>query len=47
MTLWSNPLHVDAFPVVRRMEAEVVRMCLTMFSGDSESCGTVSLYFQK
>lgn len=40
MTLWSNPLHVDAFPAVRRMEAEVVRMCLTMFNGDSESCGT-------
>ncbi|CUT99276.1 sphingosine 1 phosphate lyase 1 [Echinococcus multilocularis] len=42
MTLWSNPLHVDAFPAVRRMEAEVVRMCLTMFNGDSESCGTMT-----
>ncbi|KAL5964194.1 Sphingosine-1-phosphate lyase 1, partial [Taenia solium] len=42
MALWSNPLHVDAFPAIRRMEAEVVRMCLTMFNGDSESCGTMT-----
>ncbi|VDM30964.1 unnamed protein product [Hydatigera taeniaeformis] len=42
MTLWSNPLHVDAFPTIRRMEAEVVRMCLTMFNGDSKSCGTMT-----
>ncbi|VDM01886.1 unnamed protein product [Schistocephalus solidus] len=40
--LWTNPLHTDAFPSVRRMEAEVVRMCLTMFHGDENSCGTVS-----
>ncbi|VDD77651.1 unnamed protein product [Mesocestoides corti] len=42
MTLWSNPLHMDAFPAVRRMEAEVVRMCLTMFNGDADSCGTMT-----
>uniref|UniRef100_A0A0X3PAY8 sphinganine-1-phosphate aldolase n=1 Tax=Schistocephalus solidus TaxID=70667 RepID=A0A0X3PAY8_SCHSO len=40
--LWTNPLHTDAFPSVRRMEAEVVRMCLTMFHGDENSCGTMS-----
>ncbi|KAM7538691.1 hypothetical protein Aperf_G00000052387 [Anoplocephala perfoliata] len=40
--LWSNPLHVDAFPSIRRMEAEVVRMCLDLFHGDSQSCGTMT-----
>ncbi|KAL7058045.1 hypothetical protein AAHC03_016642 [Spirometra sp. Aus1] len=42
MYLWTNPLHADAFPSVRRMEAEVVRMCLTMFHGDENTCGTMS-----
>ena len=36
---WSNPLHADVFPDVRKMEAEVVRMVCDMFHGDSESCG--------
>lgn len=40
--LWSNPLHVDAFPAVRRMEAEVVSMCIDLFHGDSECCGTMT-----
>ncbi len=44
MTMWSNPLHVDAFPAVRRMEAEVVRMCISMFNGDAECCGTVRFH---
>ena len=39
---WTNPLHPDLFPDIRKMEAEVVRMCCTMFNGDSDSCGTVS-----
>ncbi|XP_053307154.1 sphingosine-1-phosphate lyase 1 [Spea bombifrons] len=39
---WSNPLHPDIFPGVRKMEAEVVRMTCTLFSGDPESCGTVT-----
>jgi glutamate/tyrosine decarboxylase-like PLP-dependent enzyme len=26
----SNPLHPDVFPGVRKMEAEVVRMCLDL-----------------
>ena len=38
---WTNPLHADVFPDVMKMEAEVVRMTLDMFNGDSESCGTV------
>ncbi|KAJ3610611.1 hypothetical protein NHX12_022703 [Muraenolepis orangiensis] len=39
---WSNPLHPDIFPGVRKMEAEVVRMTCTLFHGGPESCGTVT-----
>ncbi|KAI5107971.1 sphingosine-1-phosphate lyase 1 isoform X1 [Silurus meridionalis] len=39
---WSNPLHPDIFPGVRKMEAEVVRMTCSLFSGGPESCGTVT-----
>ncbi|ESO89041.1 hypothetical protein LOTGIDRAFT_228978 [Lottia gigantea] len=42
MFLWTNPLHPDVFPDIRKMEAEVVRMSCTLFHGDEESCGTVS-----
>ena len=27
------------------MEAEVVRMCCTIFGGTEKTCGTVSLYY--
>lgn len=43
MFAWSNPLHPDVFPDVRKMEAEVVRMCCTMFNGNEDTCGSVSL----
>ncbi|XP_072051008.1 sphingosine-1-phosphate lyase 1-like [Amphiura filiformis] len=39
---WSNPLHVDVFPSVRRMEAEVIAMCLKMFNGGQRSCGVMT-----
>ncbi|XP_035256088.1 sphingosine-1-phosphate lyase 1 [Anguilla anguilla] len=39
---WSNPLHPDVFPGVRKMEAEVVRMSCTLFHGGPRSCGTVT-----
>jgi len=42
MFAWANPLHPDVFPDVRKMEAEVVRMCCTMFNGDESSCGAVT-----
>nr|KAG5692678.1 hypothetical protein BaRGS_028478 [Batillaria attramentaria] len=42
MFAWTNPLHPDVFPDVRKMEAEVVRMCCTMFNGDSETSGSVT-----
>ena len=42
-TAYANPLNPDAFPGVRKMEAEVVRMCCNLFNGDPEtSCGTVN-----
>ncbi|KAJ8412806.1 hypothetical protein AAFF_G00117570 [Aldrovandia affinis] len=39
---WSNPLHPEIFPGVRKMEAEVVRMTCTLFHGGPRSCGTVT-----
>ncbi|KAJ8014327.1 hypothetical protein DPEC_G00039090 [Dallia pectoralis] len=39
---WSNPLHPDIFPGVRKMEAEVVRMTCSLFNGGPNSCGTVT-----
>ncbi|XP_051946274.1 sphingosine-1-phosphate lyase 1-like [Xyrauchen texanus] len=39
---WTNPLHPDIFPGVRKMEAEVVRMSCALFNGGTNSCGTVT-----
>lgn len=39
---WTNPLHPDIFPGVRKMEAEVVRMACALFNGGPDSCGTVT-----
>ncbi|XP_078463519.1 sphingosine-1-phosphate lyase 1 [Lampetra planeri] len=39
---WSNPLHPDVFPGVRKMEAEIVAMSLDLFHGGPEACGTVT-----
>ncbi|NP_001082938.1 sphingosine-1-phosphate lyase 1 [Danio rerio] len=39
---WTNPLHPDIFPGVRKMEAEVVRMTCALFNGGPDSCGTVT-----
>ena len=44
----SNSLHPDAFPAVRKMEAEVVSMCLRMYNnptgaGTMTSGGTESI----
>ncbi len=32
MAAWTNPLHPDAFPGIRKMEAEIVRMCCDLVS---------------
>ena len=42
MTAWSNPLHPGTFPGIRKMEAEVVRMCCNLFNGGPDSCGCIS-----
>ncbi|KAK0049039.1 sphingosine-1-phosphate lyase 1, partial [Biomphalaria pfeifferi] len=42
MFAWANPLHPDVFPDVRKMEAEIVRMCCSAFNGDHDSCGTLT-----
>ena len=39
---WSNPLHPDVFPAVRKMEGEVVKMCVHMFHGSEEACGSMT-----
>ncbi|XP_069836733.1 sphingosine-1-phosphate lyase 1 isoform X2 [Dendropsophus ebraccatus] len=39
---WSNPLHPDVFPGVRKMEAEIVRMACNLFHGGPETCGAVT-----
>jgi sphinganine-1-phosphate aldolase len=40
MFQWSNPLHVDCFGAVRKMEAEIVSMTLSMFHGEAAKSGT-------
>ena len=40
MFAWTNPLHAGVFPGVRQMEAEIVRMCTTLFGGGEDACGT-------
>lgn len=37
----SNPLHPDAFPTVRKMEAEVVAMCLRLY-GNPDGAGAMT-----
>lgn len=38
---YTNPLHSDIFPGICKMEAEVVRLVVNLFHGDSNACGTV------
>ncbi|PWN30943.1 sphinganine-1-phosphate aldolase [Jaminaea rosea] len=40
--LVSNPLHPDLFSGVRRMEAEIISMCLRMYNAPSSACGTTT-----
>lgn len=39
---YTNPLHVDIFPGICKMEAEVVRMTAQLFNGGKEACGTMT-----
>ena len=47
MTAFVNSLNPDAFPGIRKIEAEVVRMTLNLFNGNDKTCGTVSLVVQR
>lgn len=38
----SNPLHIEEFMPVCQMEAEIIRMVLNLYHGDSNSCGLVT-----
>jgi len=38
----TNPLHPDVFPGIRKMEAEVIEMCVDMFHGGPDACGAMS-----
>ena len=38
----TNPLHTDAFPGLRKMEAEIVAMACNTFNGGSDSCGCIT-----
>ncbi|CAL1706333.1 unnamed protein product [Somion occarium] len=38
----SNPLHPDVFPAVRKMEAEVVAMCLRIYNNPNGAGATTS-----
>ena len=39
---WTNPLHCDIFPQIRKMEAEVVQWCVKLFHGDSSAGGVMT-----
>ena len=39
---WTNPLHLDVFPHIRKMEAEVVQWCVRLFHGGPDACGTMT-----
>ncbi len=40
----TNPLHPDVFPMIRKMEAEVVSMTVDLLGGDAKQgvCGTMT-----
>jgi sphinganine-1-phosphate aldolase len=38
----SNALYPGVFPGLRKFEAEVVRMCVDIFQGGEEGCGTMT-----
>lgn len=39
---WTNPLHADIFPQVRKMEAEIVHWTGKLFNGGPDVCGCVT-----
>ncbi|KAJ9456895.1 Sphingosine-1-phosphate lyase [Diplonema papillatum] len=42
MHQWTNPLHAGQFAGVRKMESEVISMCVKMFNGGENACGAMT-----
>ncbi len=42
MFMVANPLHPDVFPGVRKMDAEIVSMCLRMYKAPDTGAGTTT-----
>ena len=40
--VWTNPLHSEVFPQIRKMEAEVVQWGVKLFHGSSDACGVMT-----
>ena len=40
--VWTNPLHPQIFPEVRKMESEVVQWTARIFNGGPDVCGTMT-----
>lgn len=40
--VWTNPLHMEVFPQLRKMEAEVVQWTVNLFNGGKEGCGVMT-----
>lgn len=41
-SMYSNPLHMNIFPDIRKMEAEVIKMTCSIFKGGPNSCGVMT-----
>ena len=46
LAAWTNPLHPDAFPGIRKMEAEIVRMCCDLFHVSNYFGEIIPIIFQ-
>jgi len=42
LTAYSNPLHAEVFPEIRKMEAEIGKITLNLFNGSDQSVATIS-----
>jgi len=42
LSIVSNPLFIDEFIYVSRMEAEIIRWTLNLYNGDKDACGVVT-----
>ena len=40
---WTNPLHPDLFKSIRQMEIDIINMAISLFHGDKNCCGNVTM----